>query len=244
MIDLGLHMTSVVSVDKEKYIVSLQPGGRWRDVYKIIESYGVAVAGGRTGGVGVAGLLTGGGISWYIPRVGFCCDQIVSMEVVLADGRVINVNKDENSDLWRALKGASGGNFGIVTRFNLAALPFDGLWAGMLTSEATVQNSTDHIAAIQNFTNGLHKFHDSSYFVFWHYEPSVFKNLVITTFVANTKGIESPPELKQLCDIPTIVRDIKHTTLHEHALTMEQPYGFQYVFSCSFEVARFYAPSS
>jgi FAD/FMN-containing dehydrogenase len=66
-IDLGVHMNSV-SVDKEKGLVSIQPGARWRDVYKEIEPHGVAVAGGRTGGVGVGGLLTGGGISVsYLP---------------------------------------------------------------------------------------------------------------------------------------------------------------------------------
>lgn len=226
LIDLGLHMTAVLGVDKG--IVSVQPGGRWRDVYKQLESYGVAVAGGRTGGVGVAGLLTGGGISWYIPRVGFCCDQIVNMEVVLADGRVVNANKDENSDLWRVLKGGSGGNFGIVTRFDLVAIPFDGLWAGMLISEVTDKNTSDHVAAMKKFTDDSHLFRDSSYIVLWHYEPTIFKKVVITSFAANTKGVENPPELKQLTDIPTIVRDMKHTTLHEHALTMEQPYGYQY----------------
>jgi FAD/FMN-containing dehydrogenase len=61
-IDLGVHLNKTM-VDKEKGIVLIQPGARWRDVYKEIEPMGIIVAGGRTGGVGVAGLLTGGGIS-------------------------------------------------------------------------------------------------------------------------------------------------------------------------------------
>jgi len=177
--------------------------------------------------VGVAGLLTGGGISWYIPRIGFCGDQIINAEVVLADGRVVNANRDENADLWRALKGASAGNFGIVMRFDVRAIPDDGLWAGMLLSEATSERSADHVAAMKQFTDHSEEFPDSSYIVLWNYEPNQFKDVIITTFLANTKGVENPPELKQLCDIPTIARDLKQTNLHDFALSMDQPQGMQ-----------------
>lgn len=194
--------------------------------YKYIEPYGIAVAGGRTGGVGVAGLLTGGGISWYVPRVGFCCDQIVNVEVVLADGSVINANEHENEDLWRALKGASAGNFGIVTRFDIKTLPWDGLWAGMLLSEALPENSAKHVAAMKKFADTSEEFPDNSYIVLWNYEPTTFKDIVLTSFVANTKGVEDSPGLAQLLDVPTIVKDIKQTTLHDFACTMEQPYGY------------------
>jgi len=138
--------------------------------------------------------------------VGFCCDQIINAEVVLADGRVINANKDEHSDLWKSLKGASAGNFGIVTRFDLKALPYDGLWAGMLLSQASEENTVAHVSAIKNFTDDSEEFPDSSYIVLWNYEPTMFKDITITSFLANTKGIENPPELKKLCDIPTIVK--------------------------------------
>lgn len=98
-IDLGMHMHSL-AVDKEQGVVSIGPGARWSDVYKQLEPHGVAVAGGRSGGVGVAGFLTGGGISWYIPRVGFGCDQLLRAEVVLADGRVVVASRDnEHADL-------------------------------------------------------------------------------------------------------------------------------------------------
>lgn len=71
----------------------------------------------------MAGLLTGGGVSWYIPRVGLCCDQLVNAEGVLADGSIINANGNEYRGLWRPMKGASAGKFGIVTRFNIKMLP-------------------------------------------------------------------------------------------------------------------------
>ncbi|KAK8026409.1 hypothetical protein PG991_003465 [Apiospora marii] len=174
-------------------LVSIQPGARWRDVYKHLgDAHGE-----------VAGLLTGGGISWYIPRVGFCGVQLVNAEVILADGRVVHANNDEHADLWRALKGASAGNFGIVTRFDVRALPNDGLWAGTLRSEATPGYSADYVGAMK----------------------SQFKDVITTTFLANTKGVESPPELRRLCNIPTLHRDLKQTNLHDFACSMDQPMG-------------------
>lgn len=221
-------MDSVI-VNEEKTVVSLGPGGKWCDVYKKIEHTGITVAGGRSGHVGVAGLLTGGGISFYIPRVGFACDQIINIEIVLADGRVINANKDEHSDLWKSLKGGSAGNFGIITRFDLTAIPFTGLWAGMVLSAVTEETTTAHVSAIKKFTDDSEQFPDSSYIVLWNYEPENFKDIIILSFLANTKGVENPPELKQLTDIPTLVKDIKLTTPYDFSLTMDQPHGYQYV---------------
>lgn len=166
-------------------------------------------------------------LQWYIPRIGFCCDQIINAEVVLADGRVINANAQEHSDLWQSLKGASAGNFGIVTRFDVKIIPYDGLWAGMLISDASSARTADHVTAMKRFTEESEKFPDSSYIVLWNYEPTMFKDIVITSFAANTKGIENPPELKQLCDIPSIVKDMKQTNLYDFACAMEQPYGYQ-----------------
>ncbi|KAH8819337.1 FAD linked oxidase [Xylogone sp. PMI_703] len=225
LIDLGLHMHGA-AVHKGKGVVSLLPGTKWSEAYKVVETHGIAIAGGRTASVGVSGLLTGGGISWYIPRVGFCCDQIVNMEIVLADGRVVNANENENRDLWTALKGSSAGNFGIVTRFDVKILPWDGLWGGMLVSEASKDRTTDHVAAMKNFTDNAERFPDSSYIVLWNYEPTMFKDIVVTSFAANTKGQENPAELKQLLEIPTIIKDMKQTTLSEFAQSMEQPYGY------------------
>jgi hypothetical protein len=125
------------------------------------------------------------------------------------------------------LKGANAGNFGIVTRLDVKILPHEGLWAGMLVSEASAERTKDHISAIKHFTDASDTFPDSSYIVLWNYEPTMFKNTVITSFATNTKGIEYPPELKELCDIPAILKDMKSTTYTDHALSMEQPYGYQ-----------------
>ncbi|KAJ3471951.1 hypothetical protein MRS44_002050 [Fusarium solani] len=102
-IDLGL-------MNKTTYVKKTKP-------------FGVTAAGGRTSTVGVAGFLTGGGNTVYTARRRFDCDLVDNFEVVLADGRIANANKDSNSDLWKALKGGSA-NFGIVTRFDVSDIPF------------------------------------------------------------------------------------------------------------------------
>ncbi|KAH7224441.1 hypothetical protein B0J15DRAFT_518487 [Fusarium solani] len=114
-IDLGL-MNKTTYVKKTK-VAQIQAGSIWREVYEALEPFGVTAAGGRTSTVGVAGFLTGGGNTVYTARRGFDCDLVDNFEVVLADGRIANANKDSNSDLWKALKGGSA-NFGIVTRFD------------------------------------------------------------------------------------------------------------------------------
>lgn len=230
LVDLALHMHGA-TVHKDRGVVSLLPGTRWSEAYGDIAAENVSIAGGRTASVGVSGLLTGGGISWYVPRVGFGCDQIVNMEVVLSDGRVVHANRDENGDLWRALKGASAGNFGIVTRFDVQILSWEGLWGGMLLSEPSAENTRRHIQSMKNFTDGSEASPNSSYIVLWNYEPTTFKDIIITSFAANTKGIENPPELQELLAIPSTVRDFKHTNLADFAQTMEQPAGYQYVWA-------------
>ncbi|KAH6652472.1 hypothetical protein BKA67DRAFT_538278 [Truncatella angustata] len=67
---------------------------------------------------------------------------------------------------------------------------------------------------------------DSSYIALWNYEPTNFKDIIITAFGGNTRGVADPPELKQFCDISTIFKDMKHTNLYDFACTMEQPYGY------------------
>ena len=78
------------------------------DVYRdLLENGNVSVVGGRDGDVGVGGFLTGGGISYYSPRFGFACDSVASMQVVLSNGSIVTASKEENCDLYLALKGGS-----------------------------------------------------------------------------------------------------------------------------------------
>ncbi|RDI80476.1 hypothetical protein Vi05172_g9594 [Venturia inaequalis] len=146
-IDLSKMKEVVVSQDKR--MVTLGPGSRWGEVYSQLEEQGVAVSGGRWGNVGVGGLLTGGGLSFFQGLEGLACDGILNHEVVLGNGSIVNANSRENADLHRALKGGSN-NFGIVTRFYVKAFPHTDIWGGMIVGGG---RQTQSVEWFQNFAN-------------------------------------------------------------------------------------------
>lgn len=105
------------------------------------------MAGGRNGAVGVGGLTVGGGISYFSPQVGFTCDTLVNVEVVLGNGQVANANATDNADLFRALKGGLN-NFGIVTRYDFAIIEYDGILGGTVRNDISQRD-----AVFDAFTN-------------------------------------------------------------------------------------------
>ncbi|CEL11792.1 Putative FAD binding domain protein [Aspergillus calidoustus] len=127
-----MSFLDTLELSTDQSLLSVGPAYRWADVYSYLEPYNLAVAGGRLGPVGVPGLLLAGGINFYGNQVGFGCDTVVNYEVVLADGSVIEVNKDSYPDLFWALKGGSS-NFGLVTRFDLQTIQSKKVWAGAYT---------------------------------------------------------------------------------------------------------------
>lgn len=220
VIDLGA-MDSV-TYDAETKVASIQPGSRWTDAYAKLNEFGVVVAGGRDGDVGIGGYTLGGGKSWYIARYGWACDQVVNYEVVTASGCIIKANAKEHADLFRVLKGG-GSNYGIVTRFDFETIPETKVWGGMRVMS---KDSTDEqIEALTSFTSNIRDDIYSSYVALWNYEP-IGGDIFVTTMVANTKDEENPAALKKMLDIPAILETTKHTTLAEVAKASEQPYGY------------------
>ncbi|KAI5836881.1 hypothetical protein DFP73DRAFT_488064 [Morchella snyderi] len=145
----SLENLNMVQMDESLGIASIGPGNRWGDVYDKLSPKGYVVVGGRVPPVGAGGLITGGGLSYFSGTHGFACDNVLNYEVVLGNGTIVNANAQTNSDLWWALKGGSN-NFGLVTRFDLNAIPKkDGIiWGGNiyfspLQSEAVIKALTD-----------------------------------------------------------------------------------------------------
>jgi FAD/FMN-containing dehydrogenase len=102
--------------------VHVQGGATWADVDEVTAPLGLAVPGGVVSETGVAGLALSGGVSHQRRRDGMTIDNLVSAEVVLADGRQVRASADEHADLFWALRGG-GGNFGVVTSFEFRAHP-------------------------------------------------------------------------------------------------------------------------
>jgi FAD/FMN-containing dehydrogenase len=135
MIDLSL-MRGVL-VDAQQRIARVQGGALWKDVNRETQAHGLAVTGGAVGTTGVAGLTLGGGLGWLMAKHGMTLDNLRSVDLVLADGRLVRASEAEHSDLFWAVRGG-GGNFGVASAFEfqlhpvgptvvggLAAWPFD-----------------------------------------------------------------------------------------------------------------------
>jgi len=105
-----------VQVDPDARIANVGPGALLGDVDRATQEYGLATVLGFISETGVAGLTLGGGFGYLARRFGWSADNLAEVEIVTADGVVRTANREENADLFWAVRGG-GGNFGVVTRF-------------------------------------------------------------------------------------------------------------------------------
>lgn len=105
-----------IEIDPEMRIARVEPGCTWGELDRATQTYGLVTPGGVVSDTGVAGLTLGGGFGWLRNKWGLSCDNLLSVEMVTADGRVVRASETEHSELFWGIRGG-GGNFGIVTNF-------------------------------------------------------------------------------------------------------------------------------
>ncbi|KAL9603056.1 MAG: hypothetical protein Q9219_001420 [cf. Caloplaca sp. 3 TL-2023] len=186
-----------VDVDPSNTSVSVGAGARWSDVYQKLDLMGLGVAGGRISDVGVGGLITGGGMSYFAPRYGFVCDQVINFEVVLASGRIVDANATSNSDLWFALKGGSN-NFGIVTRFDLEIFRQGKVWGGSVYNP--ISTVPQQIQAFVEFNNAT-SFDKNAAMINTYGYTSQLGTWAVTNLLVYTQDEVNPDVLRPFTDI-------------------------------------------
>jgi FAD/FMN-containing dehydrogenase len=123
-----------VTVDARARTARAEGGATWGDFNDATAAHGLATTGGIISTTGVGGLTLGGGIGYLARGLGLSCDNLVSAEVVTADGRITVASAKENEDLFWALRGG-GGNFGVVTNFEFQLSPIDTIYGGPIFFE-------------------------------------------------------------------------------------------------------------
>jgi FAD/FMN-containing dehydrogenase len=118
-----------VIVDQDAKVARVQAGATFGALDHATHAFGLAVPGGIVSTTGVSGLTLGGGLGHITRRCGLTIDNLLSADVVLADGRTVTADEDHHPDLFWALRGG-GGNFGIVTSFTFRCHPIANVIAG------------------------------------------------------------------------------------------------------------------
>ncbi|MGH8069493.1 MAG: FAD-binding oxidoreductase [Candidatus Entotheonellia bacterium] len=129
MIDLS-GMKSV-RVDPMRRTARAEGGVTWGEFDHETQVFGLATTGGTDATTGIAGLTLGGGLGWLAGKYGLACDNLLSVDLVTADGRLLTASATDNAELFWGVRGG-GGNFGIVTSFEYRLHPVGPVLAGLV----------------------------------------------------------------------------------------------------------------
>jgi FAD/FMN-containing dehydrogenase len=128
---IDLSSMKAIAVDPDRRSARAEGGVLWRDLDGATQAHGLATTGGTVSNTGIGGLTLGGGLGWLMGKHGLTIDNLISAEVVTADGQLRKASASEEADLFWALRGG-GGNFGVVTAFEYRLHPVTQVLGGMV----------------------------------------------------------------------------------------------------------------
>jgi FAD/FMN-containing dehydrogenase len=131
---IDLSRMRSVRVDPKAKTARAEGGATWGDFNHATYGFGLATTGGIISTTGIGGLTLGGGIGYLARGFGLSCDNLLSCDVVTADGTFLTASDSENADLFWALRGG-GGNFGVVTSFEYQVHPVRDIYGGPIFYE-------------------------------------------------------------------------------------------------------------
>jgi len=146
---LDVTRMSAVTVNGETGTATIGAGARLIDVYAALAQHNLALPAGSCPSVGIAGQTLGGGIGVLGRKFGLTSDNLLAAQVVVADGRVLTCDANHDPDLFWALRGGGGGNFGVVTSLTFQAHPVTSLSLFSLSWPWTASNAADVVEAWQ-----------------------------------------------------------------------------------------------
>lgn len=129
---IDLSQMKGITVHPHKAIARAQAGLTLGEFVHEIQRYGLATTTGTVSGTGIGGLTLGGGIGWLMGKYGLTVDNLLSVDLVTADGQFLTVSASEHSDLFWGVRGG-GGNFGVVTSLTFQLHPIDTVLAGKIS---------------------------------------------------------------------------------------------------------------
>ena len=120
-----------IDVDPDQRTATAEGGVLWAELNDAAAAHGLAVTGGAISTTGIAGYTLGGGLGWLMAKHGLAADNVLGVELVTADGEVLQVDAESHPDLFWALRGG-GGNFGVATSFTYRLHPLELVMGGLI----------------------------------------------------------------------------------------------------------------